>query len=252
MFPLDVIKTRKQVGASHTSDLYHGLFASLLAATTQNFVYFYSHSYFRSSYSSFFNLSSLNTPTELLIGGISGASSQVFTLPLSVITTRQQTCTPQDRESFIKTLLSIVNQDGVQGLWRGLEASLILCVNPAITYGLFEKIKATLIIDSSRHLSTFEAFFIGVVSKTLATIVTYPYIMAKVRIQHKPTDNSPFEVIKEVVRKQGVGGLFKGMRLQIIKAVLSQAILFAVKEQCDGWVGFLARVLANRNKRMKA
>jgi hypothetical protein len=59
-----------------------------------------------------------------------------------------------------------VNQDGVQGLWHGLTASLILCSNPAITYGVFRNLK------KSSHSNILEIFLMGVVSKALATIVT--------------------------------------------------------------------------------
>lgn len=55
----------------------------------------------------------------------------------------------------------------------------MLTVNPAITYGVFERVKALVLAREGRvggRLSVGESFWIGVGSKTLATVVTYPYI----------------------------------------------------------------------------
>jgi adenine nucleotide transporter 17 len=52
-------------------------------------------------------------------------------------------------------------------------------VNPAITYGAFERLKTWVLKSKGREggkLSVGEAFLLGVGSKTLATVVTYPYI----------------------------------------------------------------------------
>ena len=92
------------------------------------------------------------------------------------------------------------------GLWLGLKPSLVLTVNPAITYGMFELVKSLLLLAKEKtggqpRLTPWQSFFVGALSKTLATVVcfsllcvfvshlieyvkvTYPYIMAKVKIQ---------------------------------------------------------------------
>lgn len=57
----------------------------------------------------------------------------------------------------------------------------MLTVNPAITYGVFERVKGILIAaqvaaGAEARLTPGRSFAIGVLSKTLATVVTYPYI----------------------------------------------------------------------------
>jgi hypothetical protein len=39
---------------------------------------------------------------------------------------------------------------------------------------------------NATKLTPGQSFFVGAASKTVATVVTYPYIMAKVRMQFKP------------------------------------------------------------------
>lgn len=63
-------------------------------------------------------------------------------------------------------------------LWTGLKPGLVLTVNPAITYGVFERAKSWILSEGREggKLTVGEAFWLGVFSKTLATVVTYPYI----------------------------------------------------------------------------
>ena len=51
----------------------------------------------------------------------------------------------------------IESEDGVFGLWRGLKASLVLVVNPAITYGAYERLKEV-IFPGKTNLKAHEAF----------------------------------------------------------------------------------------------
>jgi RsiW-degrading membrane proteinase PrsW (M82 family) len=106
VYPLDTIKTRIQVHSStheYSSlldafqkilssgegirGLYSGLAAGLGGTVVQNFGYFYAYSAIRGAYISR-NGDDIGTGMELLLGAASGASSQIFTLPIAVVTTR--------------------------------------------------------------------------------------------------------------------------------------------------------------------
>lgn len=183
-------------------------------------------------------------------------------LTLFVIIKRQQTSVRSEQLSFYNTLRQILREEGLKGLWRGLQPSLILTVNPAITYGAFERIKTGYIKrKGDKPLTSLETFFIGAVSKTLATIITYPYIMAKVRLQWKPPKGSEtflskedcerirykssWDVLRKVYQEDGVGGLYQGMQAQINKAVLCQAFLFVMKDKLSLYTWLLLRSLSS-------
>lgn len=72
---------------------------------------------------------------ELVLGALAAAISQLFTIPVSVVATRQQLDESEASRSLAETVSDILAEDGITGLWRGLKPSLVLCVNPAITYG---------------------------------------------------------------------------------------------------------------------
>lgn len=262
----------------------------------------------------------MSTAAELILGAIAGALAQIFTIPVSVIATRQQVGGSKHRhpkqllvsnseaakeqwideedssdDSFWGIGKQIVREEGVTGLWLGIKPGLVLTVNPAITYGTYERVKSIVLLarekaaiglpPTSNKLSPGANFLVGALSKTLATVVTYPYIMAKVRIQARSTDDDDemestlpihtkkervnpgaIPLLKKVYRKEGLVGwyqvcipsvylvvssdLLQGMSAQITKAVLSQALLFMSKDQFEHWalliMAFLYSVKSKR------
>ncbi|KAL8874215.1 MAG: hypothetical protein Q9174_000407 [Haloplaca sp. 1 TL-2023] len=271
VYPLDIVKTRLQVQVKRkksdsepltTNDehytssldalrkiiddegitgLYSGINGSLLGVTSTNFAYFYWYSVVRSLY-----LSSQKIPgppgtaTELSIGAAAGAVAQIFTIPVSVITTRQQTQPKGDKKGLLDTGREVVHSDdGWTGLWRGLKASLVLVVNPAITYGAYQRLRE-LLFPGKASLRPWESFFLGAVSKVLATIVTQPLIVAKVGLQSRPPparQGKPFksflEVMSYVIEHEGPLALFKGLAPQVTKGILVQGMLMMTKERME-------------------
>ena len=82
----------------------------------------------------------------------------MFTIPVSVVTTRQQTQPKGERKGLVETGREVVeSEDGWSGLWRGLKASLILVVNPAITYGAYQRLRVD-VFPQRKELRPWEAF----------------------------------------------------------------------------------------------
>ncbi|SCV72769.1 BQ2448_4306 [Microbotryum intermedium] len=228
-----------------------------------NSAYFYWYTIVRRTYIKRFpTVAALNTATELALGALAAAFAQLFTIPVSVIATRQQTSTKD--QGFAATTRDILTDDGITGLWRGLKPSLVLVVNPSITYGAFERLK-TALLKPGEKMTPGKAFYVGALSKTLATIVTYPYIMAKTRLQakyedvdeplldeeasiglsHKSTPQhkkrkerytGAVDCLLQVHKENGFAGWYQGMQAQITKAVLSQALLFGIKDAIEAYV----------------
>ncbi|KAF4120244.1 Mitochondrial carrier protein [Geosmithia morbida] len=269
VYPLDIVKTRLQVQVrsderstpdpdspiyNSTWDavsrifaeeglpgLYAGINGSLLGVASTNFAYFYWYTIVRTLYTKYSKLAAPpSTAVELSLGALAGAVAQIFTIPVAVVTTRQQTAAKSDRQGLILTAREVIEgPDGVSGLWRGLKASLVLVVNPAITYGAYERLKP-IFFAGRNNLKPWEAFALGAMSKSLATIVTQPLIVAKVGLQSRPPpsrNGKPFksfvEVMKFIIEHEGPVGLFKGIAPQILKGLLVQGILMMAKERVE-------------------
>lgn len=74
---------------------------------------------------------------------------------------------------FFEVARDIIAEDGIGGLWLGIKPGLVLTVNPAITYGMFERIKGIVLRDQAANakLSPGISFVLGALSKSLATVV---------------------------------------------------------------------------------
>ncbi|KAI4118265.1 MAG: hypothetical protein LQ345_001652 [Seirophora villosa] len=271
VYPLDIVKTRLQVqvkrkstdAASLTTNdahykssidamrkilvdegvtgLYSGINGSLIGVASTNFAYFYWYSVVRALYLASQTVpQSPGTAIELSLGAVAGAVAQVFTIPVSVVTTRQQTQLKGDKRGFLDTGREVIHSDdGWSGLWRGLKASLVLVANPAITYGAYQRLREML-FPGKVNLRPWESFVLGAASKALATIMTQPLIVAKVGLQSRPPparQGKPFknfvEVMSYIVEHEGLLALFKGLAPQIMKGILVQGLLMMTKERME-------------------
>jgi hypothetical protein len=136
--------------------LYSGMTGSLAGVASTNFAYFYWYSVVRTLYLK--SGAKHSTAAELSLGAVAGALAQLFTIPIAVITARQQTQRKHEKKGIIETGREVVNsEDGWTGLWRGLKASLVLVVNPSITYGAYQRLREML-YPGKLNLRPHEAF----------------------------------------------------------------------------------------------
>ncbi|GAB1320428.1 ADP/ATP carrier protein [Madurella fahalii] len=290
VYPLDLVKTKLQVqvkqsdaketdgspdevhykstwdaiskiaSAEGIAGLYAGMSGSLIGVASTNFAYFYWYSVVRTLYLKYGKSAAQpSTVVELSLGAVAGALAQLFTIPVAVITTRQQTQSKEDRKGIIDTAREVIEgEDGISGLWRGLKASLVLVINPSITYGAYERLK-DVFFPGKKNLSPWEAFALGAMSKVLATIVTQPLIVAKVGLQSKPPparQGKPFktfvEVMQFIIENEGALSLFKGIGPQILKGLLVQGILMMTKERVELlFVLFVRYIQAMRSRQLR-
>lgn len=149
----------KIVRAEGIEGLYAGLPGSLIGSAAQGYAFNYWHSFLRNLYvASSLVTQPPGTIAELSLAYFSGALAQLCTTPISVVTARQQTTPFVERKGMMGTANEVINgENGVIGLWKGFRASLILCINPAITYGATERFRMILFRGKLR-LTAWESF----------------------------------------------------------------------------------------------
>ncbi|KAM2613025.1 hypothetical protein TB2_032913 [Malus domestica] len=279
LYPLDTCKTRYQaevrgndrakyrnlsdvfweaISTRQVLSLYQGLETKNLQSFISQFIYFYGYSYFKRLYVETSGVKSIGTRANLVLAAAAGACTAIVTQPLDTASSRMQTSAFGKSKGLWKTL--------TEGSWidafDGLGISLLLTANPAIQYTVFDQLKLRLLKrknktgkDSSPEaLSAFTAFVLGAVSKTVATVLTYPAIRCKVMIQAADEDDGKTKnpqpkssktipaVLCAIWKREGILGFFKGLHAQILKTVLSSALLLMIKEKISAatWVLLLS------------
>ncbi|CAI0551448.1 unnamed protein product [Linum tenue] len=252
--------------------LYQGLGTKNLQSFISQFVYFYGYSYFKRLYLEKSGSKKIGTKANLLVAAAAGACTAIATQPLDTASSRMQTSAFGKSKGLWDTL--------TEGDWSnafdGLGISLLLTSNPAIQVGVtgfikytvFDQLKLKFLKGNQASLSAFTAFLLGALSKSIATCLTYPAIRCKVMIQAAEADENNKKkakrkasktlsgVVFAIWRKEGVTGFFKGLHAQILKTVLSSALLLMIKEKIAAttWVVLLAirRSLLAQNGRLKS
>ncbi len=204
----------------------------------------------------------LTTPESMLAGLIAGVMTSIISNPIWVINTRQtvrevpaQAASASGsaskkpvvvkKMSFVQTLKHVVKSDGILSLWRGIGPALVLVINPILQYTAFEQLKNWLVKSrlaraaqgtTSIQLTDIDFFFLGALSKLVATSITYPQIVIKSRQQSGAAARSGkstnvWTAMTDVVQNEGVAGLYRGISSKLLQSVLTAAILFMSKER---------------------
>ena len=204
--------------------------------------------------------SDFGTFVNLVLGCMAEWSHLPVTLPIDCLTTAIQT-DDKNRGAFV-LLGSMLSERGVSGFYKGIEAYTVLCLKPAIQYTVYEQVKKFVLAarrvknlaahrsssrgagddsssnsdsSSSTSLGAAEAFFLGMFARVIATMLTYPYLRAKVMLQStygtakiKPTIP---QMILEQLSNGGVVGLYQGIGPELTRGVFSAALMMMVKER---------------------
>lgn len=255
---LDVLL--EAISSRQVLSLYQGLGTKNVQSFVSSFIYFYGYDFFKKLYLKRSGFKSIGTRANLIIAVAAGAFTVIITQPLDTASSRMQTSDFGKSKGFWRTLS--------EGTWSeafdGLGISIILTSNPAIQYTAFDQFKQRMLkkkmksnrgVESSpESLSAFSAFVLGAVSKCFATCITYPLIRCKVMIQSAESegdaeDEAELKARKTISgslhaiwKKEGLMGFFKGLQPQILKTVLSAALLLMIKEKISKttWVLLLA------------
>lgn len=265
-FPLDTARLRLQVDENREAKStlailaeiineegllapYRGWFPVICSLCCSNFVYFYCFHYFKGSWLKGRQSTSSN---DLIFGIAAGVINVLATTPLWVVNTRlklqgsnfrNSDIHPTNYSGILDAFVQITRDEGVGALWNGTLPSLLLVLNPAIQFMIYEGLKRQLRRGVPRELSSLEVFMIGAVAKAVATTVTYPLqtIQSILRFGqfNRSTERSKLlstlRTVKYLLasraRKYGMLGLFKGLEAKLLQTVLTAALMFLLYEK---------------------
>ncbi|KAF5304815.1 hypothetical protein FQR65_LT07832 [Abscondita terminalis] len=186
-YPLDTIRFRKQIEDASKdnngtlkalkslletegfSSLYAGISPVLISLGTSNFVYFY-------TFHGLKTLLSSSVKNDLVIGILAGMTNVFLTTPLWVVNSRLKVKKQVPYVGLTDGLMHIRRTEGLGALWSGIYPSLMLVINPALQFAVYEALKRN--ISSKAAISV---FLMGALAKTVSTVITYPLQLAQTR-----------------------------------------------------------------------
>ncbi|KAL2830576.1 hypothetical protein BDW59DRAFT_170130 [Aspergillus cavernicola] len=249
---------RKIYAREGLSSFYTGLAQDTVKTVLDAFLFFLAYEYFRqrriaARYGPWRRSKHTVLPVldELAVGVLAGAFAKLFTTPLSNIVARKQTSGASASSTDIVS--KIRSEKGLRGFWSGYSASLILTLNPSITFFLNGMLKYALLRRNKREKpSPAVTFLLAAVSKSAASSIIYPFSMAKTRSQisgagsqsgngrtkasQGEDSNGSFlmpSIISNVItiaRIEGVSELYAGLRGEVLKGFFSHGFTMLAKD----------------------
>ena len=277
---------------------YSGVLEDTVKTLADSFLFFLAYSYLRNKRSGAKSRNSKNGQApglsaleELGVGFLAGAGAKLCTTPIANVVTRLQAAAltgegsqPEkgsQKSSSTRVTSSTIARDileekGPIGFWSGYSASLVLTLNPSLTFFLFETLKKLLLPRSKRDSPPATAtFFLSAVSKACASSVTYPFSLAKARAQAgskkedkdeqeildkdtagnqakaKAARSTIFSTVLTIAQTEGPGALYEGLHLEIVKGFFSHGITMLAKQAIHRFVVRLYYTLAILASRYK-
>eukprot|EP00828_Plagiopyla_frontata_P037967 TRINITY_DN49813_c0_g1_i1.p1 TRINITY_DN49813_c0_g1~~TRINITY_DN49813_c0_g1_i1.p1 ORF type:complete len:276 (+),score=47.56 TRINITY_DN49813_c0_g1_i1:104-931(+) len=199
----------KQLGVK---GLYNGMPFQLFGCALSNSIYFYSEEFIKET----LKLNQFKVWKQAQIQYFAALCNIFITAPIWTVNTKMNLS--QENKTFLQTMHGIVKNNGFFALYNGVPASLFLSFNPMISHTLFHAIQE----KSNHRMPTLAS---GAISKIVATLLTFPYLVIRTNLQNKSHDKSNFDVIKEIYQVKGVHGFLSGMSVKFVESVLNQAFM---------------------------
>ncbi|KAH9765195.1 peroxisomal adenine nucleotide carrier 1 [Citrus sinensis] len=277
LYPLDTCKTKYQaeVRARHQQkyrnisdvlweaistrqvlSLYQGLGTKNLQSFISQFIYFYGYSFFKRLYLQKSGNKSIGTRANLIVAAAAGACTVIVTQPLDTASSRMQTSEFGKSKGLWKSL----SESTWSEAFDGLGISLLLTSNPSIQLKqrlLRRRLKReTGKEPSPEALPAFSAFFLGALSKCKVMLQAAESDEDGINQAPQRNKNTVSDALCSIWKREGPLGFYKGIQAQILKTVLSSALLLMIKEKITktSWVLLLAlqKVLSTTRGRLKS
>jgi hypothetical protein len=244
---------------------------SAFQSALEKALYFLAYEALKRSYLTVTGQKHLSTLPNLALGCAAEWAHLPLTLPVDAWTTRIQTASAGNskQQAPLAVLLHMLGDPGCR-FYSGVSAYALLCLKPALQYTVYEQVRSAVLRSrrgggSGSSLSAAEAFLLGMVARTVSTVLVFPFLRAKVLLQASrktsgrakqpegaeepgvaangeakgsdeaepppPEEQRVMQVVWNMWMQNGVGGLYQGLGPELARGVLSSALMLAIKER---------------------
>eukprot|EP00002_Diphylleia_rotans_P010676 TRINITY_DN211_c0_g6_i1.p1 TRINITY_DN211_c0_g6~~TRINITY_DN211_c0_g6_i1.p1 ORF type:complete len:328 (+),score=51.49 TRINITY_DN211_c0_g6_i1:29-985(+) len=268
--PLDVMRTRLQAtprrpnGASFAVEIsglakdiykeaglrgfYRGVSPTMIALIPNWGIFFYTYDGIRRRLVPF---TGDNTVITNIIGSITaGAMTTVAVNPLWRTRAILMTNTHEiGSKSTAGVLRSILEREGVRGLFKGLSPSLLGLIHVGINLPLFEYFRDSFEPrpacdegdDLPRPINAVALVEATVLAKSVASTVTYPHEVLRTRLylkeqSAKPGSDGIVQEARRIWAEEGMRGFYRGLGISLIRTIPATVVVFYTREHLNKWL----------------
>lgn len=250
MYPLDVVKTRQQLATTNDyngtirclkkivaeegfSRLYKGISAPILMEAPKRATKFAANDEWGKFYKKAFGIPTMTQSLAVLTGATAGATESFVVVPFELVKIKLQ-----DRTSKFngmgEVVKHIVKENGVLGLYKGLESTLWRHIAwNAGYFGLIFQVRTLMPKPKTSTEKTLIDLTCGTIGGTFGTIMNTPFDVVKSRIQAGSTKYVwTVPSVLKVAREEGFGALYKGFIPKVLRLGPGGGILLVVFTTC--------------------
>jgi len=147
-------------------------------------------------------------------GAIAGVSEILTFYPLDVVKTRMQLETGKSKHGLVGAFQAIIREEGAGRLYRGLVPPLLLEAPKRATKFAANDFwgKTYLSLTGESKMNQQLAIITGSSAGATESFVVVPFELVKIKLQDKSSKFAgPMDVVRQIIRKDGVLGLYAGM-----------------------------------------
>ncbi|KAH9856207.1 mitochondrial carrier [Lenzites betulinus] len=147
-------------------------------------------------------------------GAIAGISEILTFYPLDVVKTRMQLETGKSTQGVVGSFKTIIKEEGFGRLYRGLVPPLLMEAPKRATKFAANDFwgKRFLTLTGEKQMTQSLAIATGCTAGATESFVVVPFELVKIKLQDKSsTFAGPMDVVRQVVRNEGLLGLYGGM-----------------------------------------
>lgn len=173
---------------------------------------------------------------RMLFAGISAVVAGTVVHPVETIKTRMQIMGEIGAKSkvnyggsFLSTGQTLVNNEGIKGLYKGLKPSQLReAVYSTLRLGLYEPYKELLGAHDKSHTPFYIKALAGAMSGLTGSVIANPTDVVKIRMQaSEHNDHGVRWHIKDIYHNQGMKGFYKGVQATVARAIMVNATMLS-------------------------
>lgn len=171
-------------------------------------------------------------------GFFSGMVSLTIVYPLDIVRTRLACDTSAYHLNsgsgiIARTLLKMWKEEGTRAFLNGLPCTL-LCqgLNVGLCFGIYESMNTRFLQNGETRTGIAETLGCGAVTGLIASSIVHPLDLIRRRQQlcNKYSQYNAMEIASQIVRKEGMVGLYRGLSPELVKVMPTVGLNFYIYE----------------------